>query len=135
MNEKLEIPALRENFAVVTSFVGNLLEEKNCDIKLRLLMETIVEEIFVNIASYAYPEGTGCAVIEFSCENDIAKITFTDQGVPFDPLAHVDPDVKASIAERNIGGMGIIMIKKMMDKVTYRSENGCNTLTIQKKIR
>lgn len=134
MKEKLEIPALRENFADVTDFVGKLLKENGCSIKLRLLMETIVEEIFVNIASYAYPESPGSAVIEFSCENDTAEITFTDNGVPFDPLDHDDPDIDLPIEERSIGGLGILMTKKMMDKVTYRRENGCNILTIQKII-
>ena len=135
MKAMLEIPALKENFAIVTDHIGELLEENGCGIKLRLLIETIIEEIFVNIASYAYPESTGNAVIEFSCENGIMEITFIDQGVPFDPLAHSDPDINVPIEKRKVGGLGILMVKKMMDKVTYRRENGCNTLTIQKKIK
>ena len=134
MKAVLEVPALKENLSHVISFVGERLEEAGCGMKLQMQIETAIEEIFINIASYSYPDRTGNAVIEFSCENDTAEITFTDNGVPFDPLDHDDPDIDLPIEERSIGGLGILMTKKMMDKVTYRHENGCNILTIQKII-
>ena len=74
-------------------------------------------------------------MVELSCENGTAEITFTDQGVPFDPLSRTDPDTTLPAEARPIGGLGILMVKKMMDKVTYRRENGCNILSIQKKIQ
>ena len=135
MKARLEVPALKENLSQVISFVGEHLEEIGCGMKLQMQLETAVEEIFINIASYAYPEKQGTAVIELSCENGTAQITFTDQGIPFDPLARTDPDTTLPAEERPIGGLGILMVKKMMDKVTYRRENGCNILSIQKKIQ
>ena len=132
MKAILEVPALKENLSHVISFVGERLEEAGCGMKLQIQLETAVEEIFINIASYAYPDGMGSAVIELSCENGTTEITFTDQGVPFDPLARTDPDTALPAEARPIGGLGILMVKKMMDKVTYRRENGCNILTIQK---
>ena len=135
MKARLEVPALKENLSQVISFVGERLEEAGCGMKLQIQLETAVEEIFINIASYAYPEKQGTAVIELSCENGTAQITFTDQGIPFDPLARTDPDTTLPAEARPIGGLGILMVKKMMDKVTYRRENGCNILSIQKKIQ
>ena len=96
-------------------------------------METVVEEIFVNIADYAYPDASSNAVIECSCENGTEESTFIDQGVPFEPIARTDLDITLPAEEKPIGGLGILMVKKMMDKVTYRRENGCNILNIQKK--
>ena len=132
MKARLEIPALRENLSQVTAFVGERLEEFSCGMKLQIQLETAVEEIFINIASYAYPENPGNAVVELTCENGTAEITFTDQGVPFDPLSRTDPDTTLPAEARPIGGLGILMVKKMMDKVTYSREDGCNILTIQK---
>ena len=135
MKASFEVPALKENLSQVTAFIGEHLEETGCGMKLQIQLETAVEEIFINIASYAYPEKQGTAVIELSCENGTAQITFTDQGIPFDPLARTDPDTALPAEARPIGGLGILMVKKMMDKVTYRCENGCNILSIQKKIQ
>ena len=64
-----------------------------------------------------------------------AEVTFTDKGIPYDPLAKEDPDISLPAEERHIGGLGILMVKKTMDKVIYRRENGCNILNIQKKIQ
>ena len=93
-----------------------------------------VEEIFVNIASYAYAPGEGDAWIDMSTEGGTAEIVFRDRGMPFDPLAKKDTDVTLSAAERQIGGLGIYMAKKSMDDVVYRYENGENILTIRKKL-
>lgn len=135
MGATLEIPALADNFSRVIDFIGEQLENAGCGMKLQMQIETVVEEIFVNIASYAYKDKIGDAAIMFCCENDIVRITFKDNGIPFDPLAHDDPDINLPSEERQIGGLGILMVKKMMDEVTYSRENDCNILTIEKSIK
>jgi anti-sigma regulatory factor (Ser/Thr protein kinase) len=95
-----------------------------------------VEEIFVNIASYAYAPDQGNAIvrIEFSDEPVEVTITFMDNGIPFDPLQRRDPDVTLSAEERRIGGLGIFMTKKTMDSVDYEYKNGQNILRLKKSI-
>ncbi len=120
----------------VLAFVDEFLEENDCLPKEQIRIDVAVEEIFVNIASYAY-EGTDGAA-EITCEMDgstgQAIFTFADNGRRFDPLSKPDPDVTLSAEERGIGGLGIYMVKKSMDDVTYRYENGRNILTIRKSI-
>ena len=95
-----------------------------------------VEEIFVNIAHYAYGGKSGEAVINLDIEQNpkCCRVTFQDRGVPYNPLAKADPDITLSAEERQIGGLGIYMVKQSMDHVEYRYEDGCNILTIEKKI-
>jgi anti-sigma regulatory factor (Ser/Thr protein kinase) len=95
-----------------------------------------VEEIFVNIASYAYGEGAGEAVLSFGFDKEERLMTLevTDEGVPFNPLERDEPDITLSAADREIGGLGIFITRKTMDTVAYRFENGKNILTMTKKI-
>lgn len=92
------------------------------------------DEIFTNIVSYAYSGTTG--PVEVSAEQDgkIFRLTFADAGKPFDPLQTADPDIKSRPEERPIGGLGIFVVKKLMDKVEYRRENNRNILTLTKRI-
>ena len=103
--------------------------------KVQLLVEMAVEEIFVNIANYAYPDRTGQARIRTELLQDPRRIqiTFTDSGIPFDPLKKPDPDISLSLDEKPIGGLGIFMVKKEMDDVQYRYEDGKNILTFMKQ--
>ena len=121
----------------VLAFVTGQLELLDCPPKFQIQIEVAVEELFVNIASYAYGSGTGTADISVEAfENPKAvEITFKDSGVPYDPLAKQDPDISLSADERQIGGLGIYMVKKSMDDVLYRYENGENILTIRKKLQ
>lgn len=135
MKAYLELSALSENLDYVISFVTEQLENADCAVKQQMQICVAVEEVFINIANYAYAPVTGNVMIEMSCENNTAEITFTDKGVPYDPLAKEDPDISLPAEERPIGGLGILMVKKTMDKVTYRRENGCNILNIQKSIK
>ena len=130
------IEALIENLEQVLSFIGDCLEETGCSAKLRLQIDVAVEEIFVNIASYAYYPETGSAVIcaEITEEPRMIVIKFIDRGKPYNPLAKPDPDVTASIDERNPGGLGIFMTKKYMDEMEYEYKDGQNILTMKKKI-
>lgn len=134
--KELKIEARTENLPDVLGFVDALLEERECKMKPQMQLDVAVEEIFVNIAHYAYTEGVGEARIQVDFEGDPLSvvITFIDSGTPYDPLAKEDPDVTLSAAERQIGGLGIYMVKKSMDEVLYRHEDGCNIFTIKKKI-
>lgn len=135
MKAYLELPALSENLDHVIRFVTEQLENADCAVKQQIQICVAVEEIFINIANYAYATVVGNVVIEMSCGNNTADITFTDKGVPFDPLVKEEPDITLTAEERPIGGLGILMVKKTMDKVTYRRENGCNILNIKKSIK
>ena len=95
-----------------------------------------VEEIFVNIAHYAYSDKIGEAVIEVEIDDEpkTITITFIDSGVKYDPLAKPDPDVTLSAKDRKIGGLGIFMTKKFMDELSYEYRDGQNVFSMKKKI-
>ena len=125
-----------EQTDAVLPFVNGILEEMNCPPEIQTEIDMAVEELFVNIASYAYPPGTGPAVIRIEAEGDppAAVITLIDSGVPFNPLAKPDPDLSLSLDERPIGGLGIYMAKNSMDACSYTYENGRNILTLKKNL-
>jgi len=133
---ELIVEAKLDNLAQVLQFVDSRLEEEDCPIGVQMKIDVAVEELFVNIASYAYAPGSGSATVRMEVEEDpkTVVITFVDCGVPYDPLAKEDPDVTLSINDREIGGLGIFMVKKSMDDMNYAYENGQNVLTIRKRI-
>jgi anti-sigma regulatory factor (Ser/Thr protein kinase) len=117
----------------VTDFVNAELEALGCPMKTLMQIDLAVEEIFVNIASYAYgPEG-GDAVIRVDTSDGGARVTFEDRGIPFDPTAREDPDRSAGADERQIGGLGIFLTKTLMDEVVYEYREGKNILSFSKK--
>ena len=130
----LNIDAEVNNLDKVLAFVDEKLESYGCSPKTQMQIDVAVEEIFVNIASYAYNPEVGPAVISVETQEDplAVIITFMDGGVPYNPLEKPDPDVTLSAEERQIGGLGIYMVKKSMDNVTYKYEDGKNILTITK---
>ena len=134
--KELSIDAKVENLGKVLEFTDRELETLDCSVKVQTQIVIAVEEIFVNIASYAYKDGNGKATIcvEPDQENMSVSITFIDQGIPYNPLEKDDPDVTLSAEERDIGGLGIFMVKKSMDEVAYRYEEGSNIFTIVKKL-
>ncbi len=127
-----DINALSE----VQGFFEKLLEQLACPMKIQIAVSVAIEEIFVNIANYAYPTGNGkvAAGFTFEPESRIATFEFRDRGVPFDPLKQKEPDITLSAEKRAIGGLGILITRKTMDRVTYRYEGGENILTMQKNI-
>lgn len=131
---ELKIAATRENAEQVMEFVDGQLEAHDCSPKTQVQLDIAVDELFTNIASYAYGEEIGEAVIEMEFPDGCAEITFRDRGTPYNPLARPDPDVTLPAEERQIGGLGIYMVKKSMDAVSYRYENGQNVLTVRKKL-
>ena len=134
--KELNIDARVDNLNKVLEFTDRELEELDCPVKVQIQIDVAVEEIFVNIASYAYGDGSGEAniTIEHTEDNSTVSITFRDQGIPYNPLEKEDPDVTLSAEQREIGGLGIYMVKKSMDDVIYRHENGSNILTLVKKL-
>ena len=135
--KELTIEASLNNLDQVLLFVDTQLETVGCPMKTQMKIDVAVEEIFVNIASYAYVPATGQAVIQIDFEQnpDTAVITFIDRGIPYDPLEKSDPDVTLSIQERQIGGLGIFMVKKSMDDMTYQYLDGQNILTLRKVLK
>lgn len=100
---------------------------------LAFTLQLVTEEIVVNVVSYAYPDGAeGELEVEISASDEEIKLEFSDSGKPFNPLEKEDPDTTLSAEERPIGGLGIFLVKQMMDDVRYRYENGRNILTISK---
>ena len=132
----LELEASRENLDDVQAFIGERLDGADCPPKARMQLELAVEEIFVNIANYAYAPGRGSATVQVEVTDDpvTVSITFIDRGVPYDPLAKKDPDVTLSAEDREIGGLGIFMTKKVMDDIIYDYKDGRNILTIKKNL-
>lgn len=134
--KELVIEAKTENLHAVLAFVDEALENVHCSKDVQMPLELAVEEIFVNIASYAYHPETGSATIrvELMAEPLSVKLTFIDHGVPYDPLSKEDPDMTQSIEKRPIGGLGIFLVKKNVDDVHYEYRNRQNILTIRKKL-
>ena len=132
--KELVIDALTENLPQVLGFVDEQLEAADCPMKTQIQIDVSVEEIFVNIANYAYAPGKGMAKIrvEVGGEPLGVPITFIDSGVHYDPLAKEDPDVTLSAEERNIGGLGVFLVKNTMDDITYEYKDGQNILTLRK---
>lgn len=131
--EKLTIDATVENLPTVTEFITSSMEEKNCSMKVIMQMELVIEEIFVNVASYAYRPNVGLVTICKEFEPDAITINFIDSGVDYNPLEHKDPDINAELEDRDIGGLGIFLIKKNVDEISYERKDGQNILTIKKK--
>jgi anti-sigma regulatory factor (Ser/Thr protein kinase) len=132
--EELEIEATVANLPRVLGFIDRHLEANGCPIRVMMQIDMAAEEIFVNIANYAYAPGKGMAKIRVDSVADPlgVVITFTDSGVQYDPLAKEDPDVTLSAEERKIGGLGIFLVKSTMDDMTYEYNNGQNILRLKK---
>jgi len=133
---ELTLEARIENLNQVLAFVDGELEKMDCTMKAQMQIDIAVEEIYVNIAHYAYTPDIGEAriAVRKNPDTDQVEIEFRDRGVAFNPLEKEDPDTNLSAAERKIGGLGIFMVKKSMDGMAYAREDGQNILTISKKL-
>jgi sigma-B regulation protein RsbU (phosphoserine phosphatase) len=134
--ENKTFPATTEALTDVLAFVEQALEKHQCSIKLQTAICVAIEEVFVNVAHYAYGNAQGDVKFSITFDDATRNITFrmADKGVAFDPLKKPEPDITLSAEEREIGGLGIFITKKTMDEVTYAYENGENILTMVKKI-
>ncbi len=132
---ELVVEAKTEKLDEVIDFIDGFLEEMDCPMKTMMQIDVAVEEIFVNIAHYAYGACDGDARISITDDDGVAEITFKDNGTPYDPLSRPDPDTTLSAEERQIGGLGIYIVKKTMDSVSYEYRDGCNIFTMRKTIK
>ena len=119
----------------VLEFIEGELEKHDCSMKASMALTLAVEEIFVNIAHYAYEGNKGSATVGIRFEGDDVEIVLTDRGIPYNPLERDDPDINANIEERDIGGLGIYMTKKSVDECHYERQGNSNIFTMRKKIR
>ncbi len=134
--ESLTVTAIVSNLDEVNDFVLGRLQARGCDRKIQMQIRLAVEEIFVNIASYAYNPSVGPAEVRCEVLEDPLRveIQFLDSGKPFDPLAKENADISEEGLMNRIGGLGILLVKETMDDVSYVYENGKNILTIRKNL-
>ena len=134
--KELNIDAVVENIPAVTAFVDEQLEAMNCPLRAQMQIDIAIDELFGNIAHYAYNPEVGPATVRVEVVEEpmAVVITFIDRGVPYDPLAREDPDITLSAEERDIGGLGIYMVKKSKDSISYEYQDGQNILAIKKNI-
>lgn len=130
----MEFNAKVEELDSVLAYIEGELEKIDAPMKAVMQLNIAVEEIFVNIAHYAYGEDNigGYSDITLNPIESGVEVILSDKGVAFDPLAKLDPDVTLNASERNIGGLGIYMVKKSMDQVSYRRENDMNIFSMKK---
>ena len=131
---EISLDATVENLPQVNAFVETFLTELSAAPKAQMQIELAVEEIFVNIAHYAYGGQVGQAVVQGKILSEPAglELVFIDQGQPYDPLAREEPDIDQGVEERAVGGLGIYLVKKNMDEVHYAYQQGKNILTLRK---
>lgn len=133
--KKIVVQASMDHFDEVMSFVSSNCEEYGCNMKIQMKMELACDEIFANIVSYAYKnQKIGNVEIEMDCKDHCVLMTFIDSGIPYNPLEVEDPDTTLSIDKREVGGLGILLIKKSMDACFYEFIDGKNRLTVKKHI-
>lgn len=135
--KEITVDATIENIETVTDFVSAELSRLDCPMKQLRQISIVIDELFGNIAKYAYPDGTGSATVCFDTESDplCAVVTFIDKGIPFNPLDRSDPDTDLPASERQEGGLGIFLVKKIMSSVEYEYRDGMNILTVKMNLQ
>jgi len=130
---EIKVPANVEYLNEVSKFINDAISIINANEKFKNSIHIAVEEIFVNIAHYAYPTDGGDVIVSVNITDNNVVIVFSDNGIPYNPLEKSDPDTTLSADERSIGGLGIFMVKNLMDTMNYRYENNANVLTLSKQ--
>lgn len=132
--DKITVEAVVENLQTVIDFATTHLEERGCSMKTITQTELVIEEVFVNISNYAYHPKIGAAtfVIEFEENPSALLMTFIDGGKPYNPLEKDDPDTSLALDERDVGGLGIYLVKKNVDEISYEHTDGKNILHMKK---
>ena len=134
--QEMTLSAVIESIPQVTAWIDEALENLACPMKAQMQIDVAIDEIFGNIAHYAYPDQPGMATVQYDFDeaSRLFSITFLDRGIPFDPLKQIDPDTSLGVEEREIGGLGIFLVKKTMDDISYQYRDGCNILCLKKTI-
>ena len=127
----MRLSPVMDNLQSALDFLGGVLDKTNCSAKVRMALETVVEEVFVNIVKYA---NATAAELTILVQNETITLTFTDDGIPFNPLAVEPPDITLPAAQRSIGGLGVLMVQKMTDRQSYVYQDGMNRLTLEKRL-
>lgn len=128
---KMKLPATIEHLEALVEFVSKCAEGQGFNGRRIKEIELATEEVLVNIINYAYPERSGD--VEVSCRREDATrfvIEISDNGIPFDPLSLPEPNFSTDILDRKVGGLGVFFIRKMMDEVLYRREEGSNIIRL-----
>lgn len=130
-------PARTDSIPELTALIDTELEAVSCPLKNRMQLDVITDEVFSNICRYAYGSGAGDASVcfRFDGEKNEVSLTFRDRGIPYDPLESPEPDVTLSAEEREIGGLGIFLVKQLADGVRYERDGDTNVLTVTKKLQ
>jgi len=134
--KELTVDAVPESLWQIKAFVDAELAALGCPMDTRREMDIALDEVFGNIAHYAYEGAAGSVTLRFEAEQTprAVTLTFSDGGVPFDPLQAAAPDTTLAARERAIGGLGIFVVKKLMDEVRYEYVDGKNILRLKKHI-
>ena len=135
--KEMTLEATVSNIPIVTDFINTELEALECPMKAQIQIDIAVDELFGNIAHYAYDPLTGPATVRVEVDDDpmAVIITFIDHGKPYDPLAGKEPDITLNAEDREVGGLGVFLVKKTMDEITYEYKNGQNILKIRKNMQ
>ena len=134
--KEITVDAMIENMNTVTAFVDDFLDQIACPMKSRIQINIVIDEIFGNICHYAYKDSVGAVTVRVESGNTPKAVflTFTDNGIPYNPLDTEDPDITLSSEERKIGGLGIYLVKKNMDEIKYEYVNQQNRLWMEKRL-
>lgn len=134
--KEITVDATIENMDTVTAFVDDFLDQIACPMKSRIQINIVIDEIFGNICHYAYKDSIGAVTVRVESGNTPKAVflTFTDNGIPYNPLETEDPDITSSSEERKIGGLGIYLVKKNMDEMKYEYVNQQNRLWMEKRL-
>ena len=131
----LTLPNDIETIPQLNEFIDTVAEEIGLDMSLTMSLNLAIEEAVVNVMEYAYPEGEqGNVDIEVIADDKWLTFIISDNGIPFDPTTQEDADTTLSAEERPIGGLGIFLVRQLMDSINYQRENGKNILTLNKKM-
>ena len=135
--KELTIEAKIENIGIVTDFLDEVLDELGCPMKAHMQIAVALDELFTNISHYSYAPATGNATIQIEADKDNSNVTVTliDSGIPFNPLSRKEPDTTLSADKREIGGLGIFLVRKTMDDISYEYSNKQNIVRIKKSLR
>jgi len=129
---EINIEATIENISVITNFVNDELDKYNCPEKEKIKVDIVIDELVTNVSKYAYGEETGMITVQIEMAENNICMAFIDSGIPYNPLERAEPDVTLSVDDRPIGGLGIYLVKKLMDDITYEYADGKNILKIKK---
>ena len=135
MNKEINVEATMDNLDTVLGFIEENLELADCPMKIAMKIAVCVEELFVNVVNYAYEGFVGKCKITFDALDDDENkvvISISDQGKEFNPLEKADPDTTLDADEREIGGLGIFMVKNIMDHISYERSGGNNIIIMEK---